>query len=143
MKCYNFILVQLCSIFIIITCSKDKGLSSNDIQYPSIEIINNKYITTQEIKTIPSSPLKENLSFRNFNHLTNLNNASEQMHTENKQRFNNFISANEKNQSIHNLLETDIFTSPREDYQSFLVVPIIIALTNTPFEFQVENIFFI
>lgn len=115
----------LCSI-LIFSCQKDDRLNlenteqnTGKIDFPSL--VDDRY------------------SFRDFDHLSKYYKVLDQMYTEDDQKFNDFIRTTNEIESVHKLLETDIFTTPEERYQPFLTDPIMMTIVNKHFEFQVET----
>ncbi len=136
MKLY-FMPILLCSM-LIISCQKDKDLISKDTIQNTMNTNSNARTTTGAVaKLDPPTVIEGRYSFRDFEHLTSLYLYLDQMYTDDDQRFNDFVSKNEKITSVHTLLHTDVFSDPKERYQPFLTDPIMMALVNEHFEYQI------
>lgn len=79
------------------------------------------------------------LKFRDIEHFVDFYQQLNMLYDENDQIFNRIVQGFGIS-SVHEKLSNDEFTNPAEGYQPFLTDPVIMAISNEDFEFQIEDV---
>lgn len=120
----------------VYSCSKDSELITENLDNKK-ELIQLRTERTLDLPTI----IGDHYAFRDFDHLTNYYQALDEMYSEDDQEFNEVVSSNRRDvNTVHDKLINDEFENPEDRYRPFLTDPIMMAIVNEHFEFQVENV---
>lgn len=133
---FKFIGILAICILAIFSCSKESELISDGIasEDSSVEL------RSERSFDLPTAN-GDHYSFRDFDHLTNYYQSLDAMYSKDDQEFNSVVSSNRRGvNTVHDKLINDEFENPKDRYQPFLTDPIMMAIVNEHFEFEVENV---
>ncbi len=122
----------LLSIVILQSCSKEQATDAFLVQD----------VVSQSFGDDIDRPMleRDRLRFRDVQHFENYYLMLDDLFDRSGEQFDLLASSNESINTVHTILKNDRFSNPDYRYQPFLTDPIMMAIVNEHFEFQVGNI---
>jgi len=123
-------------MFVLLICSCSKDLQ--DIQ--EIDGSDEKITALKSNTSLNSPTIKGDLVvFQDLRHFEDFYLGLNQIYEEDYENFDQYVPTDHSFISVHTKLSNDKFVNPDDRYQPFLTDPIMMAIVNENFEFQIEN----